>query len=597
MMMGAEGTSEKVTDRPEQGTSGESRPDVNEMRDLRSDARSGKSPAGSDAKEYKESGIESEPAEPVDSLGQPVCRAEEDRYDFEEPATTDQDGHPVCIEREAGESTPEVEGMRDQRMDDRSEPQPSVRSGQDGNGENALDDIGDSLEAFGDVTSARWLWDPIMSQMEEWNRDLTAIGQIQGRTIEVSGTEAALIPIGAIFTVVHGLLGTCDLLARLNPANVALQSASRGFRDVAGTYSREEMERDMGAVGREAWGIASLGLIQACDHMRQGLAEGNTYLTTRATTEVVMAVEAAIGTVAGVRSLAADLRAAAAEGARPTIPEPGLDAALRATEPEVRASRGAGEAASASERTTETGPPTLREPGLDDALRATEPEARASEGGGDASAVPGRTTETGTPTLREPGRTTPSERPSEPGTPTLPESDVIYDRAAAQAGLERAYAEGPVPVEAMSHDTFVELWRSQDGGASGGDAVPYAYRLSNGEMIYDVTRLEDVSRVAQEAWLNRAVEGATRAREERVAAQMERLPRDVSPIERSIPDPIATRAEIDAALDRGQRPHIVTPSEAYEARWRAAGGGSVVHPGFVDQAGRMWVDGERMEGF
>jgi hypothetical protein len=171
--------------------------------------------------------------------------------------------------------------------------------------------------------------------------------------------------------------------------------------------------------------------------------------------------------------------------------------------------------------------------------------------------------------------------------------DTIYEREAAQARLEEAYREGPAPVEAMSQKEFADQWHQQGGG----EPVPFTFRHASGEMMFDVTRLEDVSPAAQEAAQNRVIAGVEKAREGRIAAEMERLPADVSPMERGIPDRAQARAEIDAALDRGERPHFVRPGEAYEARWRAAGGGSEVQPAFVDRVGHLWVDGEGMEGF
>ncbi len=414
--------------------------------------------------------------------------------------------------------------------------------------------IGEGLGTAGDFTSGRWVWDPIMRQMAEWERDLAAIGETEGRTIEVSGTEAALVPIGIVFTVIHGILGTADLLARLNPYNVALQNLSRQARAVSGSYTREQLEQDLSDAGQEAWGIVTLGLGRAIDHMREGIRDANAFRTTQAVTEIVMAILAVIGLVAGVRSLSSRARmstaveAEAAAGAevgvveaatprqttttevatRPTEPgpgaverstvpepdlpyrptEPGPGAVERATIPEPDLPYRATEpGAGAAERATVPGPDLPYRP-TEPALQSVRPSARRTAASTDELAR--RPTEPGSgagerTTVAERGL---AERPTEAGSgagerttvpepglrvrerpPTAPGGGLrvrrpVRDLAEARRLRDRLISEAE-GVELMpDHAYFTDEFRALGGRGE----VPYAYEMSNGRAVIDVSR-------------------------------------------------------------------------------------------------------------
>ncbi|BBO89454.1 DUF4157 domain-containing protein [Desulfosarcina ovata] len=458
--------------------------------------------------------------------------------------------------------------------------------------------IGEGLEAAGDLVSGRWFWDPIMDQMAEWERDLAAIGETEGRTIEVSGTEAALIPIGILFTVIYGILGTANLLAEVNPYNLVLQELSRRARALSGSYTRAQFERDMRVVGEEAWGILTLGLGRAIDHMREGIRDANTFRTTQAVTEIVMAIEAVIGLVAGVRSMSSSARmSAAVEAEAATGVEAGaVEAATRPTEP------GPG----AVERSTVPEPDLpyrTTEPGAGAAERATVPEPdlphRATEpgvGAAERTTVPEpglaeRPTEAGpAPTERT---TTPEQGPPTEGRPTGPAGGLrvrrpIRDLAEARQLRDRLVSEAE-GVELMpDHAYFAEEYRALGGTGE----VPYAYEQTNGRVVVDTTR---VGWPSQQALRRGAVHQSARARaarEARVAA--EAAMREASAVrwQQRIDTPVEARAVIDRQLEAGMRRQVrlLLSEETYLSRWRAAGGGDPVPVAFFDTEGVLWVN-------
>ncbi|BBO82241.1 hypothetical protein DSCO28_28070 [Desulfosarcina ovata subsp. sediminis] len=480
--------------------------------------------------------------------------------------------------------------------------------------------IGEGLEAAGDLVSGRWFWDPIMDQMAEWERDLAAIGETEGRTIEVSGTEAALIPIGILFTVIYGILGTANLLAEVNPYNLVLRELSRRARALSGSYTRAQFERDMRVVGEEAWGILTLGLGRAIDHMREGIRDANTFRTTQAVTEIVMAIEAVIGLVAGVRSMSSSARMSAAVEAeaatgveagaveaatRPTEPGPGAverstvpapDLPYRTTEPGA----GAAERATVPEpdlpyRTTESGagaaeratvpeadlPHRATEPGVGAAERTTVPEPGLAE----------RPTEAGpAPTERT---ATPEQGPPTEGRPTGPTGGLrvrrpIRDLAEARQLRDRLVSEAE-GVELMpDHAYFAEEYRALGGTGE----VPYAYEQTNGRVVFDTTR---VGWPSQQALRRGAVHQAARARaarEARVAAEAAMREASAARWQQRVDTPVEARAAIDRQLEAGMRRQVrlLLSEETYLSRWRAAGGGDPVPVAFFDTEGVLWVN-------
>ncbi|MGD9788977.1 MAG: DUF4157 domain-containing protein, partial [Sulfuricellaceae bacterium] len=461
--------------------------------------------------------------------------------------------------------------------------------------------IGEGLEAAGDLVSGRWFWDPIMGQMAEWERDLAAIGETEGRTIEVSGTEAALIPIGILFTVIYGILGTANLLAQVNPYNLALQGLSRRARALSGSYNRAQFERDMRVVGEEAWGILTLGLGRAIDHMREGIRDANTFRTTQAVTEIVMAIEAVIGLVAGVRSMSSSARmsaaveaeaatgveAGAAEAAtRPTEPGPGAverstvpepDLPYRTTEP------GAG----AAERATVPEPDLphrATEPGVGAAERTTVPESGLAE----------RPTEAGpAPTERT---TTPEQGPPTEGPPTGPGGGLrvrrpIRDLAEARQLRDRLVSEAE-GVELMpDHAYFAEEYRALGGTGE----VPYAYEQTNGRVVVDASRTgwppDAVTRMGAERLAARA-EAARPAVEgwsEGVASGVRAAPVRI--------DSLAEAQRLQQAYVQGERSggyvNHIDPAEL-QRHWEASGGEGPAPMAWVDEAGHAAFDTRRV---
>ncbi len=582
-----------------------------------------------------------------------------------------------------------------------------------------LNQIGAGLESVSNKVSARWVWKRIMGQMAEWEQDLDAIGEIEGRSINVSGTEAALIPIGIVFSFVHGVLGTADLLAQLNPGNQALQNWARLVRTLSGTYTLEQFEHELGEAGSEARGLLTLGLGQAFDHMREGIREANAFRTTQAVTEIVMAILVVIGVMTGVRSLyrrssyarmQAAVEAEAVAGAeitarpttpsgvatRPTEPAPGLGErptepapglAERPTEPapERAVSRTPPSHSIAAEiMTVEEAQRWLRQPGtIEFGAGTAEFQGLWARNGGLSGASPighppigyltaegravinmealrphptaprptgpgvalerppvagrpqevrlpsERPTEPGQPPLREPGRGAPevpserlpSERPTEPGQPPLREpgrgaSEVPSERLPSERSTEpgqpplrepgrvgvrrpiRSLAEARRLMEQYAsgersggyqlrgdHAFMRDEWHSM--GQTG--EPPPAFIQTNGSVVFDTSQLGWPSGKSLTRGAERLTERVRAAQEARIAAETPR-------VARRFESPVEARVEIDAAFDAGRRPRIVRSPERYEAQWRRAGGEGTPPVAFVDQAGQLWVDAQRLAG-
>lgn len=174
--------------------------------------------------------------------------------------------------------------------------------------------IAGGAEALGNLASGRWVWNPITSQMAEWEAELDRIGE-QGSPTTLG--SVLIVPVSLLFVILQSIVGLLDLLARLNPLSLALRGTATGIRAAAGQYTREEFMRDAEAVGEEALDIITLGLRNAFRHLQEGIEEANAFRITQAVGEIVMAALAILGIFRGIRgaSSAGRLSAAVAEEA------------------------------------------------------------------------------------------------------------------------------------------------------------------------------------------------------------------------------------------------------------------------------------------
>jgi hypothetical protein len=182
--------------------------------------------------------------------------------------------------------------------------------------EEGLGSLAEGLETLGDFTSARWLWNPINEQMAEWEGELDRTGE-QGAPDTFS--QVVLIPIAVLFTILHAIVGTLDLIARLNPWNVALQIQATEIRVLSGQYSRDDLIRDATELGDAALDIITLGIRGAINHLQEGIEEGNAFRITQAVSEFALAALALFGIG---RIIRARLRARGA-GTAPAPARPG----------------------------------------------------------------------------------------------------------------------------------------------------------------------------------------------------------------------------------------------------------------------------------
>ena len=175
-----------------------------------------------------------------------------------------------------------------------------------------LSRIASGMEAMGDFSSGRWVWDPINSQLAEWEAELDRIGE--RREGGIPG-QVMLVPVTMLFTILQAIVGTLDLIARINPVNLILQGAATGVRAGTGEYSQEDFLRDAEELGDEALDLITLGLRSAYRHLVEGIEEANVFRITQAVSEIVLAALAIFGIIRGVRARLRARRAArAAEG-------------------------------------------------------------------------------------------------------------------------------------------------------------------------------------------------------------------------------------------------------------------------------------------
>jgi hypothetical protein len=175
-----------------------------------------------------------------------------------------------------------------------------------------LSTIAGGLDALSDISTGRWVWDPINRQMAEWEAELDRIGE--RREGGVAG-QVMLVPVSMLFVILQAIIGTLDLIARINPANLVIRTLETGTRAAAGEYSQEDLLRDAEELGDEALDILTLGLRSAYRHMEEGIREANVFRITQALSEIALAVLALVGGIRGVR---ARLRARRAAGAAET---------------------------------------------------------------------------------------------------------------------------------------------------------------------------------------------------------------------------------------------------------------------------------------
>jgi hypothetical protein len=183
-------------------------------------------------------------------------------------------------------------------------------------GQEALGSLAEGLETFGGFTSARWLWNPINEQIAEWEGELDRAGE-QGAPDTFS--QVVLIPIAVLFTILQVIVGTLDLIARLNLLNVELQRQAIQIRALSGQYSRDDLIRGATELGDDALDIITLGIRGAINHLQEGIEEGNAFRITQAVSEFALAALALFGIG---RIIRARLRARGA-GTAPAPARPG----------------------------------------------------------------------------------------------------------------------------------------------------------------------------------------------------------------------------------------------------------------------------------
>ena len=160
--------------------------------------------------------------------------------------------------------------------------------------------IASGMEAVGGVFSLRWIFNPINARIASWEAELDRAGE-QAEGLPILG-RVLLIPISLLFVILSAIVGTLNLLMRLNIVNVELQAAATGVRVAAGQLSREQLIRDARELGEEAWDVIVGGIIGAFDHIKEGIEEGNSFRITQAVGEFVLAALALIGIGRGVAS-------------------------------------------------------------------------------------------------------------------------------------------------------------------------------------------------------------------------------------------------------------------------------------------------------
>jgi hypothetical protein len=350
----------------------------------------------------------------------------------------------------------EVEVATPERVEARPQPEPRPTSEPPGEieerapaGEQAaapeqrvsISDIASGAETIGNIASSRWMWDPITRQMAEWEAELDRIGE-QGSPTTLG--SILIVPVSLLFVILQSIVGLLDLLARLNPLNLAMRATATSIRASAGQYTREDFLRDAEAVGEEALEIITLGLRAAYRHLQEGIEEANAFRITQAIGEIALAAMAIFGVFRGIR---------------------------------VRSSAGRMAAAVAEERVAPAAPIEPTPPG--ETVRPTAPTEPA------ATAEPVRPTAPTEPAvegrMRQPGR-----RPEV--SPARPRVERVFNTEEVARQVRDSYMSGEARGgwdAAYSQESLQAHWR----GIGGRGRPPLAFVDTNGHLVFDATRL------------------------------------------------------------------------------------------------------------
>jgi len=330
--------------------------------------------------------------------------------------------------------------------------------------------ITSGAEALGNLTSGRWVWDPITGQLAEWEAELDRIGE-QGSPTTLG--SVLMVPVSLLFVILQSIVGLLDLLARLNPLSLALHGTATSVRAAAGQYTREDFMRDALEVGEEALDIITLGLRNAYRHLREGVEEANVFRITQAVGEIALAALAIFGVFRAIRirssagriaTAVAEERAAPAAPAEPTTPgEPVRPSSLRESAPTgetVRPSAPIEQAPTESVRGTS---PT------EAAVRETARPSTPTEGAG-----------------AEPGRpTSPTESTTVRGRPGI---ERVYRTEEVARQIRNEYMSGETRGgwdAALSEESLQTHWE----GVGGRGRPPLAFVDTNGHLVFDARRL------------------------------------------------------------------------------------------------------------
>ena len=395
---------------------------------------------------------------------------------IETPEPAAAPGRPSAREETSPESAPPAPGP--------SSETPTAEGESPGGWRGALSSLASGAETMGNISSGRWVWDPITSGLANWEGQLDRIGEQEAAMEGVSLGEVLIVPVGLLFTVLTALVGLLDMLARLNPAALTLHGAATAARGITGEYGASDLRRDAELVGDQALDLLTLGLRQAVAHAREGWQEGNAFRVSQAVGEIALAILALVGVVRGVRGMSSSARMAAAVEAEAAA---GAEAAAtaRPTTPSELGARPTEPARGAVER------PTVHERGLGE--RPTEP----GRGAGERATVP-ESELAQRPT--EPGRgageraTAPeselAQRPSEPGSraPAARRGLRRIDDLAEARRLQEAYARGERSGGHVNHIDAAELQRHWESSGGRGPA-PLAWVDEAGHAAFDTRRV------------------------------------------------------------------------------------------------------------
>ena len=319
--------------------------------------------------------------------------------------------------------------------------------------EGILGEIASGAETVGNLTSGRWIWDPITSQLAGWEAELDQIGEQGSPTILGS---VLLVPVSTLFVVLQSIVGLLDLLARLNPLSLAMRATATSVRAAAGQYTREDFMRDALEVGDEALDIITLGLRNAYRHLMEGIEEGNAFRITQAVSEVALAALAIFGVFRAIRVRSSAGRMASAvaeERATPAAPTEQAPAEpVRPTAPTEQA------------RAEPVRPSAPTEQAPAEPVRPTAPTEPAAE-----------------VRTRQPGR-------SPEGTPGRPRVERVFNTEEVARQVRDQYMSGEARGgwdAAYSQESLQAHWE----GVGERGRPPLAFVDTNGHLIFDARRL------------------------------------------------------------------------------------------------------------